>query len=270
MPKQRHAKPARPASKKPVPKIKAKKTRPAAKAVRHAKVAAPAKAAARKAKARPAARPPVKATAKAPARRPAAPAKKVAKRSAAAAPVAKVPGVPAGPSSHELAVEAFEHGFQALQQRQFGRAAEFLAEVVDEYPDEKEMQERARVYLNICERQKNSHGPHPRSLEERISAATVAINRGAFSEALALLRKAESDHRDNDHVQYMLCVAHTMLGDVSHALEHLKLAVSLNHENRYLASQDADLDPLRADTGFGAALEAGPAARPAKTVARKR
>jgi tetratricopeptide (TPR) repeat protein len=267
MPKQRHTKSARPATKRPAPKTKAK-ARPAAKAVKPAKGASQARSAAPKTKPRPAARPPVQA--KATARRPVAPAKRVAKRPAAGGPVAKVPVVPSGPSSHELAVEAFEHGFQALQQRQFGRAAELLAQVVDEYPDEKEMQERARVYLNICERQKNSHGPSPRSLEERINAATVAINRGAFSEALALLRKAESDHRDNDHVQYMLCVAHTMLGDVPNALEHLKLAVSLNHENRYLASQDADLDPLRADAGFGAALEVAPAAKPAKALARKR
>jgi tetratricopeptide (TPR) repeat protein len=269
MPKQRHTKPARPASKKPAPKIKAK-ARPTAKTVKPPKAAGRPRSGAKKTPAKPAAKRPVKAAARATAsRRQVTPAKKVAKRPAAAPPVKKVPVVPLAPSSHDLAVAAFEHGFQALQQRQFGRAAELLTQVVDEYPDEKEMQERARVYLAICERQ-NSRGPNPRSLEERVNAATVAINRGAFSDALALLRKAESDHRDNDHVQYMLCVAYTMLGDVAHALEHLKLAVSLNHENRYLASQDADLDPLRADTGFGAALEAVPAAKPAKTVARKR
>ena len=59
----------------------------------------------------------------------------------------------AGPSSHDQAVEKFERGFQALQQRQFGKAAELLRAVLNDYADEKELQERARVYLAICERQ---------------------------------------------------------------------------------------------------------------------
>jgi predicted Zn-dependent protease len=174
-----------------------------------------------------------------------------------------------GPSSHDLAVEAFERAFQTLQQRQFGRAAELLAQVVNGFPDEKELQERARVYLSICERQKIGRGPTPRSLEERINAATVAINRGAFTEGLTLLRKLETDHRDNDHIQYLMCVAYTVIGDVPHALEHLKLAVALNPENRYLATQDADLDSLRQDAGFPSAIEPAPVAKPAKAGKRR-
>jgi tetratricopeptide (TPR) repeat protein len=243
MPKQRHAKPARPAQKKPAAKTQAK-ARPA---VKTAKARKPA--------------PPVKTPA-------APPARKDAKRQVAAA--TKPSFVPAGPSPHDLAVDAFERGFQALQQRQFGRAAELLSQVINAYPDEKELQERARVYLSICERQKNNQGSSPRSLEERINAATVAINRGAFSEGLTLLRKLEPEHRDNDHIQYMLCVAYTVLGDLPRAVDHLKHAVALNHENRYLASQDADLEALRQEPGFNAALETPPAAKPAKAVARKR
>ncbi len=209
-----------------------------------------------------------RAAAKLPARK--APASPPVRRARAASASAAAPKpVPAGPSPHELAVEAFERGFQALQQRQFGRAAQFLATVLKDYPDEKEMQERARVYLSICERQQASPAQHPRSLEERINAATVALNRGAVGEGLALLRKLESDHGDHDHVQYMLCVAFTGVGDLPHALEHLKQAVALNHENRYLATQDVDLDPLRQDPGFAAALETS-AGKPAKVAARKR
>lgn len=252
MPKQRRQ-PARPAGKRP----SAKKTSAKAKAP-----AAPA-AKSRKAPARPA----KQATGKA-VKRPALPVGKEKKRPGNVAPPAK-PAV-AGPSSHELAVETFERGFEALQQRQFGRAAELLAKVVDGFPDEKEMQERARVYLSICERQKNSRASAPKSLEERLNAATVAINRGAFTEGLALLRKLEDDYPENDHIQYMLCVAYTVLGDGAHALQHLKQAVSLNHENRYLASQDADLDPLRQDPAFAAALDALPAPRAAKAATRKR
>jgi len=258
MPKPRHNKPARPATRKPAAKPVAK-ARPAAKA----KPVAKAKPAPKPAKAGKPARP-----TKAALRKPAHPARTDAKRAAVVAAVAKQPAVDAGPTSHELAVEVFERGFQALQQRQFGRAAELLNRVVNAYPDEKELQERARVYISICERQRNSLEPSPRSLEERLNAATVAINRGAYADGLALLRKLEADYRDNDYIQYLLCVAYNLLNDAPHALEHLRRAVALNHENRYLATQDADLDPLRQSPGFADALDtpAAASASPAKAA----
>jgi tetratricopeptide (TPR) repeat protein len=233
MPKQRHKKPARPAPKRSAAKTRAKVRKP----VRAHK---PAKASTRS---RPAGKTPARVA-----------KTSAARRSAPAAPKKPSTG-PAGPSNRDRAVDVYEHGFQALQQREFGRAATLFARVVSDYPDEKELHERAKVYLTICERQKGSPAPTPRSLEERINAATVAINRGAYAEGLALLRKVETDHRDNDHLHYLLCVAHAVLGEATLALDHLKRAVALNPENRYLASQDADLESLRADAGFTAALD---------------
>lgn len=176
--------------------------------------------------------------------------------------------VPEGPSSHDLAVDAFERGFQALQQRQFTRAAELLGAVVGNFPDEKELLERARVYLSICARQAGLRDSRPRSFEERVNAATVAINRGAFAEGLASLRKLESEDPGCDHVHYMLCVVYTSSGESAKALEHLRRAIELNPEKRCLSAQDADLEPLRQNAGFAALLgAAGPRRR---IAARKR
>src|SRR5512143_3148620 len=50
---------------------------------------------------------------------------------------------PAPPSdSHLAAVRVYEHGVEALQQRDYGRAAELLQSVIEGYPDEKELHER--------------------------------------------------------------------------------------------------------------------------------
>jgi tetratricopeptide (TPR) repeat protein len=158
---------------------------------------------------------------------------------------------PDGASSHDQAVEKFERGFQALQQRQFGRAGELLRAVLNDYADEKELQERARVYLAICERQA-VHDPKPRSFEDRLHAATVIVNRGAFDEALAQLRKLENDGPANDYVQYLLSVVHTAVGNAEQALAHLRKAIELAPENLIRASQDPDLEPLRQDAAFAA------------------
>jgi tetratricopeptide (TPR) repeat protein len=174
---------------------------------------------------------------------------------------------PAGPSSHDRAVEAFERGFQALQQRQYGKAAEFLGAVVNDFIDEKDLQERARVYLAICERQV-AREAKPRSFEDRLHAATVIVNRGAFDEALALLRKLENDEPGNDYVHYLQSVVFTSVGNAEQALAHLRKAIELAPENQLRAAQDPDLESLRQDGAFAALT--GELTRRRRPAAKKR
>jgi tetratricopeptide (TPR) repeat protein len=176
--------------------------------------------------------------------------------------------MPSGPSPHDLALVAFERGLAALQRRNLGDAISVFTSILDAYPDEKELQERARVYLAICERQSASTGRQPRTLEERMNAATVAINSGAFEEALELLRALDRDDGENDLVQYMLAVVYAALGEADEAISRLRQAVELNPENRFLALQDADLAPLREHADFIALLESAPALRRPASRAR--
>jgi tetratricopeptide (TPR) repeat protein len=178
------------------------------------------------------------------------PPKKPARPTKPSKPVAPKKA-PEGASSHDQAVEKFERGFQALQLRQFGKAAELLRAVLNDYADEKELQERARVYLVICERQA-VRDAKPRSFDDRLHAATVIVNRGAFEEALVLLRKLENDEPGNDYVHYLLSVVYTAVGNAEQALAQLRKAIELAPENQFRAAQDPDLEPLRQDAAFAA------------------
>ncbi len=256
--KQRSTRPAV-SSKKPAAKVSARRSKPA-RPVAARKTAAPAKAAA-KPKGNGAVRP---ANAK---------GSSSVKPKIRAAAVAKltvpppvrvpvVPPVPAGPSSHDLAMEIFEKGFRALQVRNFKEAAKTLASIIEHYPDEKELHERARVYMAICARQSDpKRDQAPRTTEERMNAATVAINRGAYADALGFLRSIANEDSENDVVHYMMAVAHAGLGDPNAAIPHLQEAIELNPENRFLAAQDSDLDPIRSHQAFVALLDSPPSPR---------
>jgi len=246
---------ARPAKTKKAPAKPAKPKKAAARPARPTKT--PAKPARpKKATARPAR--PTKTPAK-----PARPKKAAAGRAGSRAVLSPI----VGPSSHEQAVEAFERGFQALQQRQYGKAAGFLGAVLNNFTDEKDLQERARVYLVICERQA-AREAKPRSFEDRLHAATVIVNRGAFDEALALLRKLENDEPGNDFVHYLLSVVYTAVGNAEQALAHLRKAIELAPENQFRAAQDPDLEPLRQDGAFAALT--GELTRRRRPAAKKR
>jgi tetratricopeptide (TPR) repeat protein len=98
----------------------------------------------------------------------------------------------------------------------------------------------------------------PQTIDERLYASTLAINGGRYDEAISHLRLVRDEDPDNDHALYMLAVAHAQRGEHAEAIAHLERAIALNPENRGLARRDPDLDTLRDDEAFRAALEVGP------------
>lgn len=161
-------------------------------------------------------------------------------------------------TTYPEAVALYERGVEALQRHAYGEAASLFESVLRQYPDEKELHERVRLYLNICQRQSARQEPTPQTIEERLFAATLAINGGQYDQAIAHLRLVRDEDPDNDHALYMLAVAHAQRDEPAEAVAHLERAIALNPENRGLARTDPDLDPLRDDDAFRAALEAPP------------
>src|SRR5438093_932760 len=189
------------------------------------------------------------------------------------APLPPPPGVTSQPpqrrSTYVEAVALYERGLDALQRHDYSGAAGVFESVLRQYPEEKELHERVRLYLNICQRQTSRQEPSPRTVEERLYASTLAINGGKYDEAISHLRLVRDEDPDNDHALYMLAVAHAQRGEHAEAVAHLERAIALNPENRALAKHDPDLEPLRDDDAFRAALEAPPS-QPTRPPERRR
>lgn len=173
-----------------------------------------------------------------------------------AAPAAKPPVARAG---YAEAVALYEQGVAALQAHDYSRASALLRSVLSRYPEEKELHERVRLYLNICERHMAPRGVSPSTPEERVFAATLAFNAGDYDEALEHLRIASQESPENDHVLYMLASVLALRDELDEAISYLLRAIELNPDNRAMARHDPDLEPLRQYDTVRAALEATPA-----------
>jgi len=141
-----------------------------------------------------------------------------------------------------------------------------LRSVVTRYPEERELHERVRLYLNVCERHMAPRAASPSTPEERVFAATLAVNAGNYDEALDHLRTASSEAPDHDHALYMLAAVLALRDALDEAVPLLLRAIELNPDNRTLARHDPDLEPLREFDSVRAALEA---INPPKTDRRK-
>jgi len=253
---------------------------------RPARVSGPSK----KAQARPAVKKVAKASIRAkPAARPAA--KSVAKSVKTAKPAAqgrrltpaptstKPAGRPARAaapppqrSTYADAVSLYERGMQALQAKRYREAAESLKAVIARFPEEKELHERAQLYIRVCQRQLTPLDATPKTPEERVYAATIAINSGQVDRAIALLTAALQQNAGNDPAEYMLGVAYSMKGDIASALSHIARALALNPDNRELVRKEPDLEAVRQTEQIRAILAAPPELlkREKRTAPRRR
>lgn len=167
-------------------------------------------------------------------------------------------------STYFEAVALYEHGLEALQRHDYDGAGAIFESVLEQYPEEKELRERVRLYLSICRRQARPREATPQSIDERLYAATLAANGGRYDEAITHLRLVRDEDPDNDHALYMLAVALAQRGEHAEAIAHLERAIALNPENRSAARRDPDLEPLRADDSFRGALDAASDSRPGR------
>lgn len=182
-----------------------------------------------------------------------APAPAVAvQRAVAAAPA---PPPPRKPGYYE-AIAIYETGVRALQRHDFDKAAGQFRQVIERYPEERELHERSVLYLRVCERETARRPAGPQTVQERVYAATVALNAGDSNTALDHLKRALADSPDSDHAHYIMAVALTSFGQSTDALGHLRRSIELNPDNRSLARQDPDLDDVRDLEEFREILDA--------------
>ena len=169
------------------------------------------------------------------------------------------PAPPRKPGFYE-AVAIYERGVQGLQRHDYAGAAELFRTVIERYPEERELLERARLYLRVCERETARMSPPPETPDEQVIAATVSLNAGDYVTALHHLQRALNTDPENDHAHYIMSAALSLRGRRDEALEHLHRAIELNPDNRAQARQDPDLENIRQLDGFRSAIDAAPAA----------
>lgn len=188
-----------------------------------------------------------------------------------ASPIPPTPLVPQGPSPRHLeAVALYEQGLAALQSHEYPRASSVLRSVISRYPEERELHERVRLYLNVCERHMAPRAASPTTPEERVFAATLAVNVGNLDEALEHLNAACSVAPEHDFALYLLASVLAAREQLNEAIPILLRAIDLNPDNRSRARHDPDFDGLRSFDSVRAALEASAHPKPERSKAPQR
>jgi tetratricopeptide (TPR) repeat protein len=149
-------------------------------------------------------------------------------------------------ASYTDALAAFTAGLEAIQAGDFDAADAAFGAILAHWSHEREFAERARTFLTVVARRRQSAAPlNGASVADRLLAATLAANAGHIDRAGELLEHLVADVPTSDQAHYMLAVVHADKGRVDAAAAALAKAVELNPENRGLARRDPDLRGVR-------------------------
>ena len=148
----------------------------------------------------------------------------------------------------EAARREYEKGAAALQKKKFDEAEKHFRAVIDGFGDEKELADRARLYLAVCEKRKKPSRPAAGESDDAYYAALFEKNRMNFSGAIEHLKKTKKS--DDGRAAYLLACCYAKTGEVDKAVEALERAVAEDESNRAQARRDPDFETLRETPAF--------------------
>jgi tetratricopeptide (TPR) repeat protein len=144
----------------------------------------------------------------------------------------------------ENARKDYDRGVAALQKKKLEEAERHFVDLIQKYPEERELVDRARVYLTVCERQRRGPRPALTEPEDFYYAAVLEKNRGNLAEAIDHLQRAAKKN-GGGKVDFLLACCYAQQGDLETALGHLQRAIEEDQRHRVLARHDRDFDPVR-------------------------
>jgi tetratricopeptide (TPR) repeat protein len=143
----------------------------------------------------------------------------------------------------EAARREYERGVASLQKKKFDDAEKHFRALVNNYGDEKELVDRARLYLAVCERHKKPAKGSGMDHDDPYYAALFEKNRENYQAAIEHLKKAA--RREDGRAAFLLACCYAQMSEVEKAIEALERAIAEDEDNRALARRDPDFDGLR-------------------------
>lgn len=155
---------------------------------------------------------------------------------------------PRAPEVYDPAVDALSEGLQALQKKDWSRAAELFESALAQ-SDRSDVSARARQFLASARQQLAGEPGGTVKVEEEGDPFLQAVyekNRGDFAAALEACRK-DGREQEDERFAYLAAAVHASEGRIGEAAQALSRAIELNPRNRVHAYHDSDFAELRKD-----------------------
>ena len=151
---------------------------------------------------------------------------------------------------YEKALSSFDQAMKAFHKGDFTRAKELLKTFSDNFSSEKELMDRARVYLTICTSRQKKEKIQLTTFEDYYQYSIMKINQEDYEEALKSLGKAGEMKPKEGKIPYLMANAYCQMGETEKCLEYLRKAMQIDKFFSTLAQNESDFEPLWEDKKF--------------------
>lgn len=153
---------------------------------------------------------------------------------------------------YQKALNAFGDAMKNFHQGKNEKAEEQLLAFLEKYPNEKELIDRARLYLKICRERigKAKERITLKTEDDYFYYSVYRMNQGDYDGAGKLLEKLRDLAPKDARTFYLSADLACVLGQSEDCLEYLKKAVHADKIYAILAQNEADFEPLWEDKKF--------------------
>jgi tetratricopeptide (TPR) repeat protein len=152
--------------------------------------------------------------------------------------------------SYERALSAYGEAMKEFHKGKLDKAQELLKSFLEKYHMEKELVDRAKIYLEITQEKGKKAVISLKTLDDYFYYSVYKMNTGDYEEALKVLEKALEMKEEEGRIYYLMADAYVLVGKTEEALESLKKAVQKDKFFRILAQNETDFEPLWEDKKF--------------------
>lgn len=151
---------------------------------------------------------------------------------------------------YEKALSAYSQAMKPFHKGDYKRADELLRAFLAKQGSERELVDRAQMYLAICEERQNKEKVSLKTFDDYYQYGVFKSNHGDYEEALKLLEKAREMKPKEGKILYLMADIYCLKGQKEKCLESLKKAVQLDKYLSILARNERDFESLWEDKKF--------------------
>jgi predicted Zn-dependent protease len=152
--------------------------------------------------------------------------------------------------SYDRALAAYGEAMKEFRRGKYEKAHELLKAFTEKHDAEKELVDRANLYLQVIAEREKKEAVSLKSADDHFYYGVFKINEGAYEEALKLFEKALELKGDEGKLYYLMADAYILQGKTDEALEYLKRAFLKDKFYKILAQNETDFSTLWEDKKF--------------------
>jgi len=153
-------------------------------------------------------------------------------------------------NNYQKALEVYSKAMNYFHKKDYLKAIELFKEIINKYSSEKEIFDRANLYLSICKNRMEGKKVKLSNFDDYFYYGIYHLNLGNYEKAIELLKEAQKKAPKEGKVYYALADVSAQIGDDKSALSYLKKAIELDSFFKILAQNEVDFEPLKENKEF--------------------